>query len=98
MNLTKKCASGHAPQLLATPVDKFAFVPKLSFGTSGTGNAILQADNLAALKVFAEFAVGKVRCVYIDPPYNNQEKYTHYNDAIDHNAWLASITARLEYF
>jgi len=66
---------------------KLVYVPKLSFGTSGTGNAILQGDNLEALKVLAGIAPGKIRCIYIDPPYNNQEQ-----------SWLNSVTARLEYF
>jgi adenine-specific DNA-methyltransferase len=98
VKLAKKSAMSHTSQLLAIPVDNFSFVPKLSFGTSGTGNAIIQADNLAALKSLAEFAESRIRCVYIDPPYNNQEKYTHYDDATDHDAWLRGITARLEYF
>jgi adenine-specific DNA-methyltransferase len=39
---------------------------------------------------------GKVRCIYLDPPYNNKEQYTHYNDDLDHDVWLAQVTARLE--
>jgi adenine-specific DNA-methyltransferase len=98
VNLATKSAVGHTPHLLPSSDGNLVFVPQLSFGTSDTGNAILQADNLAALKVLAEVAPGKIRCIYIDPPYNNQEKYTHYNDVLDHDSWLSGITARLEYF
>ncbi|MEX2029361.1 MAG: site-specific DNA-methyltransferase [Anaerolineales bacterium] len=39
---------------------------------------------------------GRVRCIYIDPPYNNQEEYLHYTDKLDHEEWLADITIRLK--
>jgi adenine-specific DNA-methyltransferase len=39
---------------------------------------------------------GAVRCIYIDPPYNNQERYAHYHDALSHAAWLANLGERLE--
>ena len=97
MNFAKKDALSHTSQLLPPTDEKLVYVPRLSFGTSETGNAILQGDNLEALKLLAEIASGKIRCIYIDPPYNNQEKYTHYDDMLDHDLWLESITARLEY-
>ena len=73
----------------------FVHVPELSYGRRGTGNVIVQGDNINLLKVLAP---GQVRCIYIDPPYNNREHYTHYNDNLSHEAWLESITLRLEYF
>jgi len=75
-----------------------ARVPELSYGKRGTGNMIVHGDNIAVLKALAQAASGQVRCIYIDPPYNNRERYTHYSDNLGHEMWLESITLRLEYF
>lgn len=54
-------------------------------------NAIIQGDNRLALELLKLKYTGKVRCAYIDPPYNNQERYNHYSDAEDHESWLANV-------
>lgn len=69
--------------------------PSLSHGDSGTGNWIIQGDNLAVLHSIRDQITGQVRCVYIDPPYNNQEKYRHYTDTRNHNEWIEILTANL---
>lgn len=94
----KKNALSFLREALPGKDQALAYVPDLSFGTSGTGNALLQGDNLEALKVLSTVARGKVRCIYIDPPYNNQEHYNHYCDKQDHTSWLNAVTARLGYF
>lgn len=63
----------------------------LSFGPIDTPNALIQADNSMALNALAEGLRGQVRCAYIDPPYNNQENYAHYNDRASQSDWLAPI-------
>jgi adenine-specific DNA-methyltransferase len=73
-------------------------VPGLSFGMANTGNALVQGDNLEVLKALTRVAAGKIRCIYIDPPYNNQERYTHYKDDLSHEEWLDTISLRLQYF
>lgn len=70
----------------------FQSVKGLSTGGE-TDNAIIQGDNRLALELLKLRYAGKVRCAYIDPPYNNQERYTHYNDAQSHETWLAEIVA-----
>jgi 16S rRNA G966 N2-methylase RsmD len=45
-------------------------VPDLSVGDSGSGNLIVQGDNLVALKALLPYYAGQVKCIYIDPPYN----------------------------
>jgi adenine-specific DNA-methyltransferase len=70
-------------------------VRRLSHGQPGTGNAVVRGENLATLAALAPVYGGRVRCIYIDPPYNNQERYTHYNDDLDHATWLSDIKARL---
>lgn len=71
-------------------------VAKWSAGLSGTGNALIQGDNLEVLKLLAKTHSGKVKCAYLDPPYNNGESYRHYFDSMSHEEWLRSVTARLE--
>lgn len=58
---------------------------------------ILQGENLEVLKAILPEFSGRVRCIYIDPPYNNQERYNHYTDSLDHEKWIINISARLEY-
>lgn len=70
--------------------------PSLSYGDTNSGNIIVQGDNQGVLETLRAQYAGAVKCVYIDPPYNNREKYTHYTDDIDHASWLSAIKGRLE--
>ncbi|MBI3897331.1 MAG: site-specific DNA-methyltransferase [Gammaproteobacteria bacterium] len=70
-------------------------VAALSYGARNIGNLVIQGENLSVLDTIASRYVGRVRCIYIDPPYNNQERYTHYDDDLDHETWLQNITLRL---
>ncbi|MEX1222417.1 MAG: site-specific DNA-methyltransferase [Idiomarina sp.] len=72
-------------------------VTKWSLGTTETGNTLIHGDNLAALKLLSETHARKVKCVYLDPPYNNGESYLHYFDNMTHEEWLKAVTARLEH-
>jgi adenine-specific DNA-methyltransferase len=59
-------------------------------------NRLIYGDNLLALKALeAEFA-GKVKCVFIDPPYNTGSAFTHYDDGLEHSIWLSMMRDRLE--
>ena len=59
-------------------------------------NRLIKGDNLLALKALeAEFA-GKVKCVFIDPPYNTGSAFTHYDDGLEHSIWLGLMRDRLE--
>jgi adenine-specific DNA-methyltransferase len=59
-------------------------------------NRLIFGDNLPALKALeAEFA-GKVKCVFIDPPYNTGGAFTHYDDGLEHAIWLGLVRDRLE--
>lgn len=61
---------------------------RLSFGSPRSGNMVVQGDNSIALDLLLERHRGQVKCIYIDPPYNNQERYTHYTDVQSHDDWL----------
>ncbi len=59
-------------------------------------NRLIFGDNLLALKALeAEFS-GKVKCVFIDPPYNTGSAFTHYDDGVEHSLWLSLMRDRLE--
>ena len=71
-------------------------IPELSAGDPGAGNMLIQGDNLAALKAMLPFYAGRVKCIYIDPPYNTQSAFEHYDDNLEHTRWLAMMWPRLE--
>ncbi len=65
---------------------------KLSVGDAMDGNLLIEGDNLHALKALLPYYAGKVKCIYIDPPYNTGNEGWVYNDAVnapETKAWLA---------
>ena len=70
--------------------------PELSTGDPDAGNMLIQGDNLATLKALLPFYAGRVKCIYIDPPYNTSSAFEHYDDNLEHAQWLAMIWPRLE--
>ncbi|WP_440826675.1 site-specific DNA-methyltransferase [Psychrobacter cryohalolentis] len=71
-------------------------VPELSYGESDTDNMLIQGDNLDALKALIPTHSGKVKCIFIDPPYNTKSAFEHYDDNLEHSKWLSMIYPRLE--
>ncbi|MFZ4622882.1 MAG: site-specific DNA-methyltransferase [Rhodoferax sp.] len=59
-------------------------------------NRLIKGDNLLALKALESEFAGKVRCVFIDPPYNTGSAFTHYADGLEHSIWLGLMRDRLE--
>ena len=59
-------------------------------------NQLIFGDNLLALKALEADLAGKVKCVYIDPPYNTGSAFTHYDDGVEHSLWLSLMRDRLE--
>ena len=70
--------------------------PDLSAGEPDAGNILIQGDNLEALKALLPFYAGRVKCIYIDPPYNTHSAFEHYDDNLEHTQWLAMMWPRLE--
>lgn len=66
-----------------------------SYGDSDSENMLIQGDNLLALKALLPFYRGKVKCIYIDPPYNTGSAFDHYDDNLEHSQWLSMMYARL---
>jgi adenine-specific DNA-methyltransferase len=59
-------------------------------------NVLIHGDNLLALKALEADYTGKVKCVFIDPPYNTGSAFTHYDDGLEHSIWLGLMRDRLE--
>jgi len=72
-------------------------VPELSCGDSGSGNLIVQGDNLHALKALLPRYAGQVKCIYIDPPYNTGNEGWVYNDNVNSpeiRKWLGEVVGK----
>jgi len=59
-------------------------------------NRLIFGDNLLALKALEQEFTGKIKCVYIDPPFNTQQAFEHYDDTVEHSIWLSLLRDRLE--
>ena len=59
-------------------------------------NRLIFGDNLLALKALEAEFTGKIKCIYIDPPYNTGAAFTHYDDGLEHSLWLGLMRDRLE--
>lgn len=57
---------------------------------------LIQGDNLEALKALLPFYAGRVKCIFIDPPYNTKSAFEHYDDNLEHSQWLSMMYPRLE--
>ncbi len=62
---------------------------------SGQDNLLIQGDNLLALKALIPLYAGQVKCIFIDPPYNTQSAFEHYDDKLEHSQWLSMMYPRL---
>jgi adenine-specific DNA-methyltransferase len=65
-------------------------------GDAGAGNLLVQGDNLEALAALLPFYRGRVKCIFIDPPYNTKSAFEHYDDNLEHSAWLSMMLPRLQ--
>lgn len=70
--------------------------PELSYGDQNTGNMLIHGDNLIALKALEQDYAGKIKCIYIDPPYNTGSAFEYYDDGLEHSEWLNMMRPRLE--
>jgi len=70
--------------------------PEYSYGDPNSQNMLIHGDNLLALKALEQDYAGKVKCIYIDPPYNTGNAFEHYDDGVEHSLWLSLIKPRLD--
>lgn len=59
-------------------------------------NILIHGDNLLALKALEQEYAGRVKCIYIDPPFNTQQAMPNYDDGIEHSLWLTLMRDRLD--
>lgn len=69
---------------------------KLSYGDADSPNMLIQGDNLEALKALLPYYAGRVKCIFIDPPYNTKSAFEHYDDNLEHSEWLEMMFPRLQ--
>jgi len=77
------------PRILLWDKDK-------SYGDENTGNMLIHGDNLLSLKALEQNYSGKIKCIYIDPPYNTGSAFEHYDDNLAHSTWLSLMKPRLD--
>lgn len=61
-----------------------------------TENMLIHGDNLLALKALEGKFAGKIKCIYIDPPFNTGSAFEHYDDNLEHSIWLDLMFKRLK--
>lgn len=83
-----KRAARRVPYRLLEPVEQV--------GDPAAQNLLIQGDNLEALKALLPFYAGRVKCIFIDPPYNTKSAFEHYDDNLEHSQWLSMMYPRLE--
>lgn len=67
-----------------------------TYGDPSAENLVVHGDNLLALSALLPFYRGKVKCIYIDPPYNTGSAFEHYDDNLEHSQWLSMMYCRLQ--
>ncbi|HQF43614.1 MAG TPA: site-specific DNA-methyltransferase, partial [Ignavibacteriaceae bacterium] len=82
---------------LEIPYRLLEYDDSLSVGDKENGNLIIQGDNLHALKALLPYYAGKIKCIYIDPPYNTGNEKWAYNDNVNApeiKKWLNEVVGR----
>ncbi len=84
------------PRILVEDPEKSYHAPHRVGENDFFDNKMIFGDNLLALKALEQEYAGKVKCVFIDPPYNTGSAFEHYDDGVEHSIWLSLIRERLE--
>jgi adenine-specific DNA-methyltransferase len=84
------------PRILLEDPEKSYHAPHRVTDKDLFDNRLIFGDNLLALKALEQEFSGKIKCIYIDPPYNTGSAWDHYEDGIEHSLWLSLIRDRME--
>ncbi len=84
------------PRILLEEVDKSHHAAHRVTDRDLFDNRLIHGDNLLALKALEQDFAGKVKCIFIDPPYNTGSAFEHYDDGVEHSIWLSLMRERLE--
>ncbi|MBX7210187.1 MAG: site-specific DNA-methyltransferase [Verrucomicrobiaceae bacterium] len=84
------------PRILLCDPEKSYHSPHRVSANDIFDNTLIHGDNLLALKALEQEFTGKVKCIYIDPPFNTGQALEHYDDGVEHSIWLSLMRDRLE--
>lgn len=84
------------PRILIEETEKSYHAPHRVNDNDIFDNQLIFGDNLLALKALEQKFSGMVKCVYIDPPFNTQQAFEHYDDGVEHSIWLSLICDRIK--
>ena len=84
------------PRILLEDSDKSYHAPHRVTDHDIFDSRLIFGDNLLALKALEQEFAGRIKCVFIDPPYNTGAAFEHYDDGIEHSIWLSLMRERLE--
>ena len=77
--------------MLLTDNIKFSFNRDISLGEEDCKNILIKGDNKFILPELVSIYGGRIKCIYIDPPYNNGDTYHYYDDNISTASWLNNM-------
>ena len=86
------------PRILLEDPEKSYHAPHRVSDDDIFDNRLIFGDNLLALKALEQDFSGKIKCIYIDPPFNTQQDMEHYPDGLEHSAWLGMMRDRIDAF
>lgn len=81
---------------MRTPYRLLEPVAGLGYGDPDSPNMLIEGDNVDGLKALVPYYAGQVKCCYLDPPYNSETAFEHYDDNLEHSQWLSGIYPRIE--
>jgi adenine-specific DNA-methyltransferase len=84
------------PRILVEDPEKSYHAPHRVTDHDRFENRLIFGDNLLALKALEQEFTGKIKCIFIDPPYNTGSAFEHYDDGLEHSLWLSLMRDRLE--
>ena len=84
------------PRILIEDPEKSYHADKRVSDNDIFDNMLIHGDNLLALKALEQDYAGRVKCIYIDPPYNTGNAFEHYDDGLEHSIWLSLMRERFE--
>ena len=84
------------PRILLEDPEKSYHAPHRVTNSDIFDNRLIFGDNLLALKALEQEFTGKIKCIYIDPPYNTGAAFEYYDDALEHSTWLSMMRDRIE--
>jgi adenine-specific DNA-methyltransferase len=84
------------PRILLEDPEKSYHAPHRVTENDQFDNRLIFGDNLLALKALEQEFTGKIKCIYIDPPYNTGAAFEQYDDGVEHSTWLSLIRDRIK--